>query len=90
MKTKAEVRHAIYGVFGVQPGTILETKNYAWGSNGYNVEVEISTITTAQLFKLADLLGTKNIDIDSWYSSGGCSTCDFGSARGYELNIWWE
>lgn len=42
--------------------------------------------TADKLFKLSDILGTGTIDINSYYISGGCDTCDYGEETGMEFN----
>jgi len=37
------------------------------------------------LMKLADFLGTKNINDGDKFSYGGCETCDYGSSYGFTL-----
>jgi len=38
------------------------------------------------LMKLADIFGTRKIDVDD-YSQRGCESCDYGSAYGFTFNI---
>lgn len=39
------------------------------------------------LMALSEFFGTKNINDDDRFYSGGCETCDYGSSYGFTLSI---
>lgn len=60
--------------------------------NGENIIVEIEHSSSVgidfdRLLKMVEFFGTKEIDIDNSFSSGGCDTCSYGSAYTMEFTI---
>ena len=57
-------------------------------SEGFEVEqmYEYVTINFDVLSRLAEILGTKNIDTDL-FSTEGCETCDYGSSYRVEFIV---
>lgn len=52
----------------------------------YGQMYEKPGLTFDTLFRLAELFGTRDIDVDD-YAIGGCDTCDYGSNYGHEIQI---
>lgn len=81
--TKKEVDLVVVEVFGEKPKSSSVTKDR------FIFTLEDPRLNAKHLFKLAELLGTKDIDMVSDYYAGGCDTCDYGSYSKVEFRGVW-
>lgn len=77
----------ILGPIGVVEHAYLKINKI---TNGFELEYgkmyDAPPLNFATLSNLADLFGTREIDVDN-YSSSGCDTCDYGSDYGHTIQI---
>ena len=61
---------------------VVSDDNY---SMEFSAMYESPKLNFPLLMKLADFLGTKNINDGDRFANGGCETCDYGSSYGFTL-----
>ena len=82
--TEKDIRHFMKSLWPDVNITVSITKNI-------NIALESDYgsvgISFDKLLKMVEFFGTKNIDIDNSFSSGGCQTCSYGDSHTLEFTV---